>query len=62
MAKRVELVFGMEPGGFRRPILHCPLRKFGQLQSKGTFSETLSQTLDLQNFAVARRSPQHVVN
>jgi len=51
---QIELVLR---GGFRPSILHCVLMKFDYLQKiRALPSETLSQTLDLENFATTSRS------
>jgi len=43
---------------FLRPVLHHS----GTFQNKGTSSGTLLQTLDVENFATAYRSPKRVIN
>ena len=58
--EQIEFIFSME--AFGGLFIPCVIRKFGYpiIKNNGTPSGT--QTLDLENFATARRSLQCVVN
>jgi len=60
--EQIEFIFSME--AFGGLFIPCVIKKFGYpiIKNNGTPSGTLSQTLDLVNFATARRSLQCVVN